>query len=81
MSRRAGILQGLAELLKCTSNADSLDSLLRRFSLVMKDKELFFTARNAEECSSWIENLAVGKEASTGNFTSAHSSGVSALMF
>eukprot|EP00035_Acanthoeca_spectabilis_P009971 m.175506 g.175506 ORF g.175506 m.175506 type:complete len:220 (-) comp14891_c0_seq6:5917-6576(-) len=52
-----------------------------RFSLVMKDKELFFTARNAEECSSWIENLAVGKEASTGNFTSAHSSGVSALMF
>mmetsp|Transcript_23543 Transcript_23543/g.61627 ORF Transcript_23543/g.61627 Transcript_23543/m.61627 type:complete len:227 (+) Transcript_23543:76-756(+) len=52
-----------------------------RFSLVTKAKDFFFTARNAAECQAWIENLELAKEKSGGNFTSAHSSGVSAMMF
>jgi hypothetical protein len=47
---------------------------------VTKDKDLYFTARNAIECTSWIENLQKAKLARAGNFT-AHTSDVSALMF
>eukprot|EP00038_Savillea_parva_P005756 m.159838 g.159838 ORF g.159838 m.159838 type:complete len:229 (-) comp11864_c0_seq1:150-836(-) len=60
---------------------DGEDGDPSRFSLITKQKEFFFTARNAAECESWVENLKKAKEMGAGTFTKAHTSGVSALMF
>lgn len=68
------------ENLKSQHSSHGVCPPLCRFSLVTKDKDLYFTARNAIECTSWIENLQKAKLARAGNFT-AHTSDVSALMF